>query len=530
MSSLGGGLRDEKLVTLRQGGQRMVDLARTGGGAHESEEHRAETTALSVICLGHLGLMAFDGLFDDPVALKKLHAFKFSLTDFCLAMVTGCYHEDPHVHSHALDGLRACVGYVSQEEWKALSAEDRKKVEECLVGHLCAPKLWARQVAMTGIIWIFESNAMNPLAMMTASSRFDAECRDAMKNFYANPTDSMVSHQMSNLNEFQDMLYDLVNKSDRDFYKVGKRLHELLMTDEFVIGHGFFSMIPRESNVPPLPSNLNSFIDLLPVCADAIRERDGSDSVEANCLELKFELLNQRHQKARTKALKSTEKFPEVPYFYYVAAMVREDSPSLGVEIARKGLRCDPEPRAYVKLGLLRSSITLSTMLALKLGQADEELIHLLPHGSVASVLSTILRSAREDCRTYMEEAGPDARELRVIILERILLEVTLEGHQLRGSLQELKAFRERLRVIDKISALIYNEPALTQGRKSVQFILSHFSSAQKQWQPVFNTRKSGDDVAEEMKLKVGMDDLATNMAAGIRLEEEEDGFPVSAQ
>lgn len=140
--------------------------------------------------------------------------------------------------------------------------------------------------------------------------------------------------------DYQKAMMQCLN--DRDLYKLGLKLAELIPRNEFAISEGGFQAINESTGRPEfidvgLPFKM--WVDALPHCAKAIRERGKAGEEDlADMLDMKYFVIRSRIPDAIVLAKKGIECNPKLPYPYYIMSLGQDEE--AGLRCAKKGLKC----------------------------------------------------------------------------------------------------------------------------------------------------------------------------------------------
>ncbi|KIJ41203.1 hypothetical protein M422DRAFT_255706, partial [Sphaerobolus stellatus SS14] len=152
---------------------------------------------------------------------------------------------------------------------------------------------------------------------------------------------------------------------DKDYYALGMTLFDLIGKTEFSIADGYFA----DENGKPIPTGLPfvSWLDALPHCAKAIREKGGSSKHDiANVIDLKYYILRSRYQEARELAEQALKTSPTVAFYYY-AMTIASSSKEEALRWAKKGLKGKGLTMTpYVRFGLMFNAITNAGLLGIE--------------------------------------------------------------------------------------------------------------------------------------------------------------------
>lgn len=200
-------------------------------------------------------------------------------------------------------------------------------------------------------------------------------------------------------------------EKDRDICTLGYQLADFILRSELSIS--------------------DQAITLLPLCAQAIRERGGpNDQDTADILYLKYLMKCKRHSEAEALARKCIEHNPSVPYFYYVVTTTGDSGH--GLRYAKMGLRCSvisSARHAFVRTQLMHRAIDHAGYLAC-ISPEDY-----FTDSEYMSLLATVL----EEANVFIEEAPPDSWYMKHILYWKVILSVVVHGTELGGDLSQLE-------------------------------------------------------------------------------------------
>ncbi|KAF8712386.1 MYND finger, partial [Rhizoctonia solani] len=307
--------------------------------------------------------------------------------------------------------------------------------------------------------------------------------------------------------DFQDAMATVLE--DKDMYTLAKRLYPLILSTESSIPQGAFrdkhgELIPLEELGLPF----SSFIDALPLAADAIRMRGiPGERLAADVIEVKHALLTRQNAVVRQICSERIESDSHVAFFYY--AMVLAASSSGGdpsakrmptaerLKLAKRGLLCEGASN-YIRLGLHK----VASECAYKLGidrlktasgppmgrvkpsndntEDSDEDEELSPRRTMKYYTEAVvyLTSALEDARSYTRSAPLDYRLHKSVLLMETILAIVLEGRPVR----ELESLISQQEIVDQLYTTLYSEIPRTHSRLVINSIIPNWESAQQEW------------------------------------------------
>ena len=221
---------------------------------------------------------------------------------------------------------------------------------------------------------------------------------------------------------------------DRDLYKLGHTIARLIPRNEFSISEGGFQAINKFTGKPEfadvgLPFKM--WVDALPVCAKAIRERGKPGEEDfADMLDMKFFVLRSRISEAIVIAKRGVERNPKLPYPYYI--MTLGDDLETGLRCAKKGLKCK-NVTPFVSHALRARATEIAGDLAISRMQGSTVGDQKWEHGQA------FLNSALEDAQMYLAQAPPDMRHRKSMIYWCTILTLAKKGPELSTDLREFQ-------------------------------------------------------------------------------------------
>ncbi|KAF8750856.1 MYND finger [Rhizoctonia solani] len=285
--------------------------------------------------------------------------------------------------------------------------------------------------------------------------------------------------------DFQDAMATVLE--DKDMYTLAKRLYPLILSTESSIPQGAFrdkhgELIPLEELGLPF----SSFIDALPLAADAIRMRGiPGERLAADVIEVKHALLTRQNAVVRQNCSERIESDSHVAFFYY--AMVLAASSSGGdpsakrmptaerLKLAKRGLLCEGAPTEdciWPPMGRVKPSNDNTED-----SDEDEELS---PRRTMKYYTEAVvyLTSALEDARSYTRSAPLDYRLHKSVLLMETILTIVLEGRPVR----ELESLISQQEIVDQLYTTLYSEIPRTHSRLVINSIIPNWESAQQEW------------------------------------------------
>lgn len=154
--------------------------------------------------------------------------------------------------------------------------------------------------------------------------------------------------------EFQKAMMTLVQ--DRDMYKFGCTLADLVLTTEYSVAEGKFADEGGRSDFD-LGLPFVSWVDSLREAAKVVRAHGTPKDLDrADILDAKFFISRHRNDECRAFADKCIARNPTIGFLYYARAIGA--SKDEGLRFAKKGLSQATDLTPYVELGLLNLAST----------------------------------------------------------------------------------------------------------------------------------------------------------------------------
>lgn len=246
------------------------------------------------------------------------------------------------------------------------------------------------------------------------------------------PMDCESTLTLRSFVDYQKAMMECVQ--DRDLYKLGLTLAELILRNEFSISEGGFQAINERTGRAEfmdvgLPFKM--WVDALPVCAKVVRERGkvGAEDL-ADILDMKFFVVRSRIPEAIVIAKKAIERNPKLPYPYYI--MTLGDDLETGLRCAKKGLKCK-NVTPFVNHALRARATEIAGDLALSRMQESTVGDQKWEQGQA------FMSSALDDAQIYLTQAPPDMRHRKSILYWYMVLTLVAKGPELSIDLRELK-------------------------------------------------------------------------------------------
>ncbi|KAF9226356.1 hypothetical protein BS17DRAFT_801007 [Gyrodon lividus] len=278
---------------------------------------------------------------------------------------------------------------------------------------------------------------------------------------------------------------------DRDLYRLGLALAELITRNEFSIGEGGFQVLNEHTGKPEfmdvgLPFKM--WTDALPHCANAIRAKGRAQELDlADMIDMKFFIVRSRIPEATALAKKSIQRNSKFPYFYYVMTLGLDVEE--GLRCAKKGLKCK-NATPFVRFELMHRAVEVAGNLGVCRIQESRGGDKKWDEGVA------FLTSALEDAKTYVAEAPPDARHMKNVLYWYICLTIAIKGPEMSTNLSELQGVRIKLKTADDFSTFFGNQLPKTQLRLTQETILKYYTPGVQKWSSIVSRFDSA--VAEE--------------------------------
>lgn len=206
-------------------------------------------------------------------------------------------------------------------------------------------------------------------------------------------------------------------KRDGDLYALGLKQAALILHTEFSISDGISFTPEPPTNRSAVP--FERWSDSLPLCAKSIRQKGKPEEADlADILDIKYFLGRWRQGEAIEIAKKGLERNPEQAYFYYAQSM--SGNPVHGLRAAKKGLKCKNTTN-FVKYQLMQRAVEYSALLGIQMFQNMPR-----PGDQDWAEGITLLTSAFEDAKEFLEGAPPDNRYRKNVGYWYIVLKILL--------------------------------------------------------------------------------------------------------
>ncbi|KAH7882394.1 hypothetical protein F5I97DRAFT_1816994 [Phlebopus sp. FC_14] len=351
----------------------------------------------------------------------------------------------------------------------------------------------------------------DPNKLMAAVQRgFPDHLSDIMMSYGPMRCDATLT--LRSTGDYQKAMMQCVQ--DRDLYKLGLTLAELITRNEFSIAEGGFQAANERTGraeIMDVGLPFKMWTDSLPVCAKAIRAKGRAAEADlADMLDMKFFIIRSRIPEATALAKQSIQRNPKFPYSYYV--MTLGSDVEEGLRCAKKGLKCQ-DVTPFVRFGLMHRAVEIAGNLGVCRIQESKGGDKKWEEGIA------FLTSAWEDAKTYVSQAPPDARHMKNVLYWYICLTMAIKGPEMSADLNELQAAVRKLKAADEFSRLFGIIPPKTQLRLTQEVILKHYTPGIKKWSTVVSRLDSTMDEEDHTISLENAEDQLTAWLEDIRLD-----------
>nr|GAT49262.1 SET and MYND-domain-containing protein 3 [Mycena chlorophos] len=304
-----------------------------------------------------------------------------------------------------------------------------------------------------------------------------------------------------------------VYASGSGMYEAGKKIAELVVGSENAFTDGNFPLVNPVNGQrmlptggPSSPSPLLLWSDMLPVCAQAIRdEKIASETHLADALDLKFMLMRRRYTEAIALARRALTRNPDFAYPYYILMLAQTGEPAL--RAAKRGLQCTPGPQNLTPF-LRWQFLHRGSELACNLGMVAIDAPGADGNPSMDVGVAMIMKAV-EDWEAFVKEAPPDHRDMRTACSWLILLRI-MTLPRLSDDLRELQPLIDRLKFCVDFNKWLHLPILKTQLSLVAQATLDSFPTAWKEWGKSIASVRNIEKAYTAQKMEV---DLAAWMA-----------------
>ncbi|EIM80312.1 uncharacterized protein STEHIDRAFT_125885 [Stereum hirsutum FP-91666 SS1] len=260
---------------------------------------------------------------------------------------------------------------------------------------------------------------------------------------------------------------------DHDYYTLGTKLAGWILACETVVIMGEFN---KSTVVQPFPCR--NYIDVLPLCAKALRDRGGpEDRFKADVIEIKYNIAAKRYTKARELGKKCTSVYPQCAFFWYAASCEADQEEAL--RYLKKGMKCSGQTE-YVKFNMLyRASTSAMTL-------AQKALRFAMYSQRTWQEAVAFSMSALDDTRTFLDTASPDAKRMGDVAYIYVLMVMLVKGHELKDDSEEVMFVKSKIRKAESVAHYFSRPIPRTENRLAALMLLDLRSSPScSQWRDV---------------------------------------------
>ncbi|KIY45102.1 hypothetical protein FISHEDRAFT_49998, partial [Fistulina hepatica ATCC 64428] len=369
-----------------------------------------------------------------------------------------------------------------------------------LVASLKNPDWVVRGTTLGGLIRLYASEdepdraAIAPLLIMMGLRNLPPHLKRPLEAYGLQRCDTTLL--LSTFNEYQDVIVQA--NQDGDLYKLGLKLVDFILRVEFSVNEGYCT----SSKLP-----FTAWTDSLPHCARVLRAR--SKEVEANILEIKYAIAQQRIPDAVTIARRGLVRNPHVAYYYYAITMASDAVE--GLKAAKKGLKCK-SVTSFVRFQLMQRAVFHAGELGIRALQSPGG-------GNTWDEGIAFLLSAVEDAETYIAEAPPDIRNMKNVVYWAILLAFVTNENGISEDLHEIKVrphLLDRLKFCEEFSKCIAMRVPETAFRRTQSLVVRQYGAAVREWGDVIARSQSlvavdtGRAMTDPVSHEKAEDDLAS--------------------
>ncbi|KAH6905836.1 hypothetical protein BKA70DRAFT_1107218 [Coprinopsis sp. MPI-PUGE-AT-0042] len=441
---------------------------------------------LSVSVLSHTVLTCTEGPEDEPAfpaILKKLDMAKILNTGIhCMTQTfsngSSIEHGTNLLASSALHGHHAY--------------KDAPEAAKILVAGMRSPDWGLRCISLGGLQRLHKPGSeedlhrLDPNSVMAIRGRIPLHVNDVLMSY--GPTRCELFRTMQAKVDYMRAMTNF--PQDRNLYSLGLKLSQSILSTEFSIWDGFFQFQNPQTGQwegADLGLPFNRWTDCLPLCAKALREKGlEADRDAANVLDLKFLILRGRTDEAADLGREGLKRNPNFAYYYYAISIAADRTN--GLRAAKQGMKCkDITP--FIKFQLMHRAVDHAAELGLETLQFSPGI------GDAKWELGTsLLRSALEDSKKFMEDAPPDNRYMKLIVYWYVLLTILI-SEDISLDLHEIKRAQERLKIAEDVAKLLNAGPPNTMHRRTYQTVVKLFKESMEKYGELFKRQ------AEEREL-----------------------------
>ncbi|KZT70478.1 hypothetical protein DAEQUDRAFT_667559 [Daedalea quercina L-15889] len=360
-----------------------------------------------------------------------------------------------------------------------------------LVACLRSNEITTRCSALAGLIRLNFAESepdhgfWDPRKMMEAvQRRFPDDLTDVMMDYGFERCDLTLTLRSSA--DFQEAMQACLG--DRDMYKLGKKIAELITRTEFSVANGVYQAVNERTGrmeVFDVGLPFTQWTDALPHCAQAVRARGNKEDLDdADILEMKSFIIRQRIPDAIKIANKALERNPQLAYAYYATGLGANSEN--GLRAVKKGLKAKqitPFVRNYMLWRAVEHAGNLGVNRLQEATAGDRNYNEGL----------AFLMSSCEDAKRFMEEAPPDSRNMGTVLNWYIICSIATRGPELSPGLRELDVSLlssssrspdalKKLELAEKMRKHLGITLKTTQGRLTRELIVKQYPMAVKSW------------------------------------------------
>ncbi|KAI1792811.1 hypothetical protein LXA43DRAFT_317266 [Ganoderma leucocontextum] len=307
---------------------------------------------------------------------------------------------------------------------------------------------------------------------------------------------------------------------DDDLCALGLRLAELLQLAESVIDPNADLDLPHHGNASD-GTKLKQ-LDVLPLCAAALTERQGSAELDAaDVLRLHYLLAMQADPKqVYLRAQHARRRNPHLAYAHYAYATSFSLSAAdvvLRLREIKNAVGCDGQT-PFLQHRLICRAVQV----------AGEHAFSLL-HGVVdvtrepELLAMTYFRHAIDAANVYLQLAPPDARQLPIVLSWYVVLQLVAEAPRPREDLSDYEPLLERIRTAERFAEILRRHlPTKTHIQLTREWLFEQYRSGSiRQWDRLI-LRLGGmdDDVSELINAPLPAFSFASVTANRVRLDQ----------
>ncbi|KAJ7026964.1 hypothetical protein C8F04DRAFT_1123798 [Mycena alexandri] len=236
----------------------------------------------------------------------------------------------------------------------------------------------------------------------------------------------------------------------------------------------------EEGEIQRLQQNLGCrrFIDVLPLCAEAVRGGSGPQAeINGDILQLEFLLASKKHPEACALARTCIERDPSVAFFYLVLTTSDDRSIASPVRAAEKGLECSGLTD-YMREELLYSAASSASFIA-------GYMLHGKPSEIRLQEAIQLAQKALSYATSFVEVAPPDGDMVPDMIALRIHLTFLMRGHTLVDECSELQALQSELNLAYDIARSTMRGFSPLRECLAIDTIFARMSVASQVWKSV---------------------------------------------